>query len=149
MSIALAEKAESSLIDKTPDEENIPSVDAKQMYIVSSQRVQDELLLLFLEKETGARCLHVDSLKELYDKVNEEGDRPMLTLVDCFSKSRDEILSDLESDYKKVLSEHQHPVCLFNVPPGIGIEIKAIEQGVHGFFYNGNVADQQWTANRS
>jgi len=57
----------------------------------------------------------------------------VMPLLDCFGKMPREILNDFLIDVQAFFG--QCFVCLFNVPYNKGIEIKAIQQGVRGVFY--------------
>ena len=87
----------------------------------------------FLALETGAKCLHckdLDQIKSQYDKKNP---KPILILIDCMEKDTDSCLALLKPEDEEIFSRHF--VALFNVGHGLGIEERALERGVRGFFY--------------
>ena len=101
--------------------------------IVGPRQLQNELMASFLKKETGARCINgkdIDHIKSQYDQNNP---KPTLILVDCMEKDSDTILALIKQEDDEIFSRHF--VVLFNVSHGLGIEERAIERGVRGFFY--------------
>jgi len=110
------------------------------VYIVSSCRMQKELMVSFLQQKFQAQCLTVESGREI-TLLNNEGHRPpRMVLVDCMGKDPESLLVELESFDKTLFS--QDFVLLFNVIPGLRIEEEAVMRGVRGFFYTHDTLDQ-------
>ena len=110
------------------------------VYIVSSCRMQKELMVSFLQQKFQAQCLTVESAREI-TLLNNEGHRlPRMVLVDCLGKDPESLLVELESFDKTLFS--QDFVLLYNVSPGLRIEEEAVMRGVRGFFYTHDTLDQ-------
>jgi len=100
--------------------------------IIGPRQLQNELMASFLKKETGATCLNNQDftfIKNQYDNKL----KPMLILLDCMEKDADSCLALLKWEDEQIFSRHF--VALFNVDQSFGIEEKALERGVRGFFY--------------
>lgn len=106
----------------------------KLIYIIGPQRMQNELMASFLEQETGARCTGGEDLSHVPNISDKDTGQSGLILLDCMGKDLDGCLTELESNHeKKMLSGHL--LALFNVDSGLGIEKRALGQGVRGIFY--------------
>jgi len=106
----------------------------KSIYIIGPQRMQNELTASFLEQEIGARCVVGEGLSHVPSISDKDAGQPGLILLDCMGKDPDGCFPELElNDEKKMLSGHL--LAFFNVNPCLGIEKKALKQGVRGFFY--------------
>jgi len=112
----------------------------KMVYIVGPLKLQNDLMALFLNLETGAKCLVSKDLLHIPATDDEGIGQPKLVLLDCLGKDIESLLVELESDGKKIL--HQNLVALFNVNPGWRIEEKAVGLGLRGFFYEGDDLDR-------
>jgi hypothetical protein len=114
----------------------------KLVYIVSPLKLQNDLMALFLNRETGAKCLVGKDLRHIPATDNENIGQPKLVLLDCLGKDRESFLVELESDGRNINILHKNLVALFNVNPGWRIEEKAVELGLRGFFYKKDNLDR-------
>lgn len=105
----------------------------KPIYIIGSLRLQNRLMALFLERETGVRCLENERFRHMTGIDDNRNSQPGLVLLDCLEKDLDNCLSMLGSDSERLLS--QDLVALFNVGPELADKESALGRGVRGFFY--------------
>ena len=105
----------------------------KVIYIIGPQRFQNELMVSFLARETGATCLASDDVRQLPVVNDKKTTQPILILLDCLEKELETYLVEVAASDKKLL--HRHYVALYNVAPGLGMEKKALRKGIRGFFY--------------
>ena len=109
--------------------------------IVSPKRLENDLLHTFLEQEIGSKCIRTESIEHVSD--TRDGDKnlapPKLILFDCLGEPPEKILEKLESTDADIFS--QCPLCLFNFRHNLDITIKAIKQGVSGFFYEHDTSE--------
>lgn len=105
----------------------------KLIFIIGPRRLQNELMVSFLERETDAKCMICEDLSRVPAVDDEETSQPRLILCDCLEKDLDSCMIELNSCDENVLS--QDYLVLFNVRPGLGIEERALKRGVKGFFY--------------
>ena len=113
---------------------NPVSLTDRAIYIIGPFRVQNELMVSFLQQKTGTKCLiekNIDDIRSIDDKNTES---PRLILLDCLGKNPEDLLVELESIDKKNIFSHDL-VVLFNLSPGLKIEEEAVMRGVRGFFY--------------
>lgn len=132
----------SEMIDShvTKNEESPHSLTGNLIYIVGPGRLQNELMALFLEQQTGAKGLTGEDLRSVQAIDDDHTGQPNLVLLDCQGKDPESLLAELESYGQKILSRIF--VALFNVGPGLGIEEEAVERGVRGFFYEQDPLDR-------
>ena len=104
------------------------------VYIYGPQKLQNELLAAYIERETGTRCLtaHHDLPKSASN--GPAGDSRELILLDCAGTDTDACLEAFQADYGN-FSRGGCWVALFNVIPSPKLEKKALERGIRGFFY--------------
>jgi len=105
----------------------------KVIYIIGPQRFQNELMVSFLTRETGATCLASDNVRQIPVVDDKETSQSILILLDCLEKELDTYLVEVAASDKKILRRHY--VALYNVSPGLGMEKKALRKGIRGFFY--------------
>ena len=114
-----------------------PLLADKSIYIIGPRRLQNELLALFLERETGAKCIECKDLSHIQainDNDEDSGDQSnLILLVDCREKDPENPLNEFESVEENTLPAHF--LALFNVNPALGIEKRSLRQGIRGFFY--------------
>jgi DNA-binding NarL/FixJ family response regulator len=103
------------------------------VYLAGSKNAQNSLLGMFLEKETGCKCLPVDRLSDIRLNNSGNGKSPTLVLWDCHGRDLEDCISELEGVGKRALSANL--VALFNLMPTLGIEQEALSLGVRGIFY--------------
>ncbi len=105
----------------------------KVIYIIGPQRFQNELMVSFLTRETGATCLASDDFQQVPAVDDKKTTQPILILLDCLEKELDTYLVEVAASDKKILRRHY--VAMYNVAPGLGVEKKALKKGIRGFFY--------------
>lgn len=110
------------------------------IYIVGPGKLQNELMAVFLERQTGATCRTVIDLGGVQSIDDEHVGRPVLLLLDCRGKSADSLLADIELCCQQRLPPSL--VALFNVDASLGIEQESVVLGVKGFFYEHDPLDR-------
>ena len=121
-------------------DKSVDSFTDRVIYVVSPNRVQSELIASFLKQKTAAKCLTVETIRDI-PILNDESIEPRrLVLIDCLGKDPESLLAELESFKKMVLSRDL--VLLFNISFGLRIEEEAVMRGVRGFFYNHDSLDR-------
>jgi len=123
-------KVPSKEIDKGPSR-----LTDKMILIIGPRRLQNELMASFLNRETGAKCIEGEDIGQIR-ALNGKNSRPMLILWDCLDNNPGIYVTEPEPEDEKILSRHY--VAIFNVTPDLGIEGKALDRGVRGFFYRQN-----------
>ncbi len=110
------------------------------VYILGSESLLDEALSVCIAQELGARCLSICEPQ----KAKEDA-----TVKD--SEKRLFLINGSETDYETAISELQSGngfadkvifFALFNIPADSGVEKRAFEKGVRGFFYSGDKIKQ-------
>ena len=103
------------------------------VHIVGTNQLQNELLVSFLEKETGLKCGHATGLDPAFFlKGGVEHDR--LLFFDCMAISVKALWSQLGVDFHSP-KFNQQIIAFFNVDPDEQIEEEAMLRGVRGIFY--------------
>jgi len=105
----------------------------KVIYIIGPQRFQNELMVSFLTRETGATCLASYDVRQVSAVNDNKINQPILILLDCTEQELDTYLVEVAASDKKLLRKHY--VALYNVAPGLEVEKKALRKGIRGFFY--------------
>jgi DNA-binding NarL/FixJ family response regulator len=85
-----------------------------------------------LEKNAGFNCVPIKDFEKAATSIKQNGQRVLL-LRDCYRKSSEMILTELDLVYQQQLSWAL--CCLFNLKADSGVEMKALEYGVKGFVY--------------
>jgi len=106
--------------------------DDNLIYLVGSAKAQSELLAAHIAKNTGVDCLLIEDLEIAARSIEQNGKRVLL-MRDCYRKSNEMILAELQLAYHEKLSWTL--CCLFNLEADSGVEMEAVEYGVEGFFY--------------
>ena len=109
------------------------------IHIVGENKLENELLLLFLEKEMGLPCKHFSCLKATNLTNNNDSECSQCLLVDCnginIKNLWSEIASWKQSNRKNCL------FVLYNVEPGMKIEKLALANNIKGIFYKNESPD--------
>lgn len=111
----------------------------KFIYIVGPQRLQNELMASFLERETGIECEGLDNLRDIPGRNDKGTDLTRAILWDCLGNDLKKHLADFEEYGEKMFSRYLF--VLFNVTQGLGIEEAAIEWGIKGVFYENDLME--------
>jgi DNA-binding NarL/FixJ family response regulator len=115
------------------EEKDVTQLSDKTIHIVGPRLLQNELMVSFLRRETGAKCTTSEDVRHIMVKHGKDTSQPKLILLDCLEKDLDSYLFELESSGENAL--YHHFIALFNVRFGLGIEEKALRKGIRGFFY--------------
>ena len=101
--------------------------------IIGSNMLQNELLLSFLEKESGFQGTCFPSVRLTPPNNNKACSLSQFFLVDC----NDINIKDLWTDMDSIKSSNEDPCYLAfcNVEPKMEIEEAAVASGVQGVFY--------------
>ncbi|MBT8491108.1 MAG: hypothetical protein KJN62_08660, partial [Deltaproteobacteria bacterium] len=112
---------------------NLHSKTTIPINIVGKNKLENELLLLFLEKEMGLPCKHFSYLKATGSANNNDAECSQCFLVDCngidIKNLWSEIVSWKKSNGKNCL------FALYNVDPEMRIEKSALANNIKGIFY--------------
>ena len=109
------------------------------IYIVSSNRLQSELIASFLQQKTGAKCQIAENVQNNSPLDDGSTQPPRLVLLDCFGKDPDSILVVLESIDARLFPRDL--LVLYNLSSGVRIEEEAVTRGVQGFLYTKDPVD--------
>ena len=102
--------------------------------IVGRNMLQNELLLSFLEEETGLKGSCFPNLKSTTPIDANESSIPQVFILDCKNTDMKYLWTSIhQCDY---LNCSQCFFVLYNAKPASGIEKNAIDNGIHGIFYN-------------
>ena len=110
---------------------NLQLSDGK-IFILGSLDLQNELLVYVLEKEIGTSCSLVENINSLPNNDKIDPARQLL-LIDCQERVLKRTFEDLRKDEN--IEGPSLILALFNLQPGQGIEQKALQHGIKGFFY--------------
>jgi LuxR family transcriptional regulator, positive regulator of biofilm formation len=99
--------------------------------IVGKNNLLNKLLSSFLQDSMKANCLCTGSIEEAAQSARDRTQQ--LILLDCFIMPADDILSLLQSQSLRKLSES--PMALFNLCAETSVELSALRYGIRGFFY--------------
>ena len=116
------------------------SLTDKLIYIIGPMKLQNALMVFFLQQATGAKCLTVKNFSDIEFIDSENIGRQKLLLWDCLGKDLEGFLPELEGNAHRLSS--QDLVGLFNIRPGLGIEKKILARGIRGFFYEQDPPDK-------
>jgi DNA-binding NarL/FixJ family response regulator len=118
---------------KPEENKNSHSEHTTHIHIVGKNKLENELLLLFLEKEMGMPCKHFSYLKAIRSANNNNSECSQCILVDCngidIKNLWAEIVSWKKSNGKNCL------FALYNVDSEIRIEKSALANNIKGIFY--------------
>ncbi len=108
------------------------SISEEQVYIVGQLRLQNALLAAYIEEKAGLKCV-CRPVSEISPFPQVKSGQKSLILWDCLNSNMDHFWSCLYADSGSNMGECF--VALFNVPPGLGIENRAMRSNVRGIFY--------------
>jgi len=121
-------------------EKDLAQLTDKVIHIIGPRRFQNELMVFFLERQTGAECIASGDVRHIPIIDDKDTRQSSLILLDCLEKDIDTYLVELESSGENIL--YRHLVALFNVSYYLGIEEKALMKGVRGVFYEKDTLEQ-------
>ena len=103
------------------------------VHIVGPNKLQNGLLALFLETETGLKCT-CGPMPELTNIGDKEATQACLVMLDCIGIDCDKLQTNLGMEPN---STPPHcSIVLFNVEQDNEIEKEAVDRGVRGIFYD-------------
>ncbi|TFG92732.1 MAG: hypothetical protein E4H15_03040 [Syntrophobacterales bacterium] len=108
-----------------------------RILIVGPNRLQNELLAGFLEKETGLPCTFSSELDE--EAIGTESPCTRMILFDCRGTGLEQLWAMIESG--PTLDPAGCRIALFNLDPDTGMEKEIMDRGIHGIFYMGEPVD--------
>jgi len=109
------------------------------VHIVGPNKLQNGLLALFLETETGLKCT-CGPMPELTNIGDKEAAQACLVMLDCMGSDRVKLQTILRMQPDSTTSHC--PIVLFNVEPDDEIEKEAVDRGVRGIFYDSEPPDR-------
>jgi len=109
------------------------SISDSIVHIAGSNKLQNELLVLFLESKAGLKCTYGSKLS-LDSVIDNEACQTRLLMLDCFGADLDDLWSRFEIAGNSNLSRFF--IALFNIEPDKGFERDAMDRGVRGVFCN-------------
>ncbi|HIE06709.1 MAG TPA: response regulator transcription factor [Desulfarculaceae bacterium] len=101
------------------------------IYIAGSAKLQSELLVVFIEKETGLPC-RIDNTQNMFP-TQLVSERRSIIFSDCRNRSAKAIVAGLR-DFRPQ-GKADVFVILFNLDNSLKIEDKLLELGIWGIFY--------------
>lgn len=103
------------------------------IYIVGNSSFINEALSYVLEHEVHQKCYLLKNGEKIPSKSEDLLPCKTLVLINCPDKDFEAEMTDVGIDEK---SCHENTVtALFNIQKGTGIERKAVNKGIKGFFY--------------
>ena len=112
----------------------------RTVYIVGPRKLQNQLLVQFLNHEAGVTCIAGENFDTIFNPPPTKASLPNLFLWDCLDINLDAFLSEIKPNHDTVL-EGQY-LALFNMRMDSGHEEKALERGVRGFFFEHDTPEQ-------
>ncbi len=109
------------------------------VHIVGPNKLQNGLLISFLETEAGLKCT-CGPMPELTNIGDKETAQACLVMLDCMGIDRVKLWTKLGMEPDSTTSHC--PIVLFNVEPDDEIETKAVGRGVRGLFYDSEPLDR-------
>lgn len=103
------------------------------IHIVGKNKLENELLLLFLEKEMGLPCKHFSYLKATGSANNNDTECSQCLLMDFDGIGIKNLWSEIAS-WKKSNGKNSL-FALYNVDPEMRIEKSALANNIKGIFY--------------
>ena len=104
------------------------------IYIVGSNKLQNDLLLSFLKEKTGFTGKCIKKLESLTPVQKKEQNLPQFLLLDWTGINREKIWSEIDSWRNTNSCQCFFAFC--NVDPEVEIEKLALANNIQGLFYN-------------
>ncbi len=99
------------------------------------RKVQNDLMALFLERETGIRCSGTRKIAEIPPDHRENGKSDALLMLDCGGKATNAFIDTLQHLWPGCMA------CLFNARRE-EVEPEDLIGKIRGIFYEGDTMDQ-------
>lgn len=111
---------------------NGPPLADKCIWIVGPRSLQNELLAGLLTRKTGANCSHGNSVNQVC-RTRSSLAGAGLFLFDFLGEAPESRSGWVTPEEETLVSPHF--IAYFNLSRGLGIEARAMQEGVRGFFY--------------
>lgn len=105
-----------------------------QAFIVGPNHFQNALFATYIETHSLCKSTVVDDILPVVATCGEPHTRNTAVLYDCFELSGIDLENTVLAELERLPPEWS--LMLFNLDHHLGIEKKALEYGVHGFFYH-------------
>ena len=122
------------------EENQTESLSDRVICIIGPHKLQNNLLALFLEKETGATSIHGEDFHEVVLPGKQGDGKPVLFLWDYLGKPLDSLLEELKTFDESTPPSHY--IALFNVVFDPREAQRALDFGIRGFFYENDSLGQ-------
>jgi LuxR family transcriptional regulator, positive regulator of biofilm formation len=103
------------------------------IYLVGADDSLNGALSYFFEREICSMCIILKNGDTMPAEISDQGNGKILFLIDCTERDIDKELVALEA--KEYLRKETITAALFNLQKGTGIERRAFNKGIKGFFY--------------
>jgi len=111
----------------------------RQVYVVGPGRLQNELMVCKLFCQTGMKCQVLDKLEQVPLHPDNSPAVQRLILLDVRSSDQNSLLNILRD--LKLSALPGQSVALYNLKRSTGLETRALEVGVKGFFYDDDTVE--------
>ena len=119
--------------DTKTDDIKQKNIQNQKIFILGSLNLHNELLLYTIKKEFNIKCIALKTIEEISKEENNSNSKLNLILIDNIEYSIEKVFTYLATKSDKPFSSYI--VALFNLQNGSGLEKKALNKNVRGFFY--------------
>jgi DNA-binding NarL/FixJ family response regulator len=113
----------------------------KAIYIIGDVTLQNSVMAVYLQQETGIKCIAVENASRIPDKSeNGTGGERRLILWDCEGMDQESCLQALSKNGRG--RSDRDLLGLFNLQHGGDIDEESLVHDVRGFFYQGDSIEQ-------
>jgi len=109
------------------------AADEGLVFIVGPNHFQNALLSACIEAGSVWKSRNIESVAGMFAENRQHGDGKKVVLLDCFRMNAAQLEAVFQSELEILMTGW--PLVLFNVDRMTHVEKKALEYGVHGFFY--------------
>jgi len=121
------------------NQKSLQPLTGKAFYIVGPSRIQNELIVSHLERETGNVCQVLEDINRIPKNNPKNPIHSNFVFWDCYGKDPKNLIAELTTYTRQTQSSNR--VVLFNVPPDLEFKKKFVLKGIHGFFYEHDPLD--------
>jgi LuxR family transcriptional regulator of csgAB operon len=108
--------------------------EARELFIVGPQRLQNELIAACLEEAAGDECFILENIDQIPKAHQKDHIPPRIVFWDCKGEDPNRLRAEIEKYIDQKKSEKR--IVLFNVPSSMDFEKKFVLMGIQGFFYD-------------
>jgi LuxR family transcriptional regulator of csgAB operon len=108
-------------------------------FIVGPNHFQNAMLAAYIETHSHWRCTVADTVAVVLNRREEASPNQTVVIFDCFGLKDNVLERALQLELDHLPSGWE--LALFNLGSEAGIEKKALQYGVHGFFYQHDTGD--------